>query len=94
MRDLVLHTTLYVVIGTPRILYMHLLICAIVRVMIVRLCCCMSLESRMHGYLDRATGIQNGLDPFGVRETAHWYFVIILCAIPETILPAMSGNEL
>jgi hypothetical protein len=54
LRDLVLHT-LYGIIKISYVrLFMHLFICAIVRVMIVRhgLCCRMLLESRMHVNLD------------------------------------------
>jgi hypothetical protein len=53
LKDLVLHTALYVVTGTPCVRpSMHLLIRAIIRVMVVCLCCRMLLESCMRGSLD------------------------------------------
>ena len=58
MRVLALHTALYVAIDTPCVRhFMHLLVRAIVRVMIVPLCCRMLLESRMHRYLYPIRGI-------------------------------------
>ena len=52
-KDPILQAALHVVTETPCVrLFMHRLIRAIVRVMIVRLCCRMFLGGRMYSYLD------------------------------------------
>ena len=50
--NLVLHAAFYGVVETGCVQYIHLIFRPIVRVVIVRLCCRMLLESRMHFYLD------------------------------------------
>ncbi len=63
------NTALGVVLNIPCVrLFVHLRICGIVQVLIVRLGCCMVLDSRMHGYLDLIWRIQCGVGPFGLRE--------------------------